>query len=196
MRQQNGSPTTTTPLQVTLEISIFTLTHTHSLVPEGNGHQCHLRPQIARRPIHNKINQYSIMNNYMKLVNQHPLITATGYGLDEDYIDGTLDYDQKFDYERGYLYTLKPQFDHCIAYLDAHQKLDLDRTTYYHKHEVERWLTGKDYIPQGVFIIAALSKGYQIKKIDGNGPNVYLRKPSKNVFLPDNSTDTSAQKIN
>ena len=80
-----------------------------------------------------------------------------------------------------------PQFEYCVEWIYNNPKFlkkkdpfGKKRNTAALKGLVEQWLRAEDvsdhYIPQGAFIIAALSEGYVIDEIIKGCPNVYLKK--------------------
>ena len=123
-----------------------------------------------------------IETDFHQLVNSNADLTATGYGIDVQFYGfGTPQYTNRYASERALLYQLYPQYVHCCDWFETNPKMLLTRrNTHGFKHDVERWLTGKgvnhNYIPQGAFILAALSNGYQISETFDDSPNVKLKK--------------------
>lgn len=155
------------------------------------GHQTTSRAQArycrqGARQFYTKRNHYTTMRasaiEFQQLVNSHPDLTATGYGIDVQFYPlGTPQYTNRYTSERALLYQLYPQYLNCCDWFETNPKMNFTRrTTYPYKHEAERWLASKNvsdnYIPQGVFILAALSNGYQISKTFADSPDVKLKK--------------------
>ena len=119
-------------------------------------------------------------SQFTAFVTANPDVTTTGYGLDYFFNKDTPKYQERWDYERAELYTLYPMYCHCLNWLATDPVLAPHRTTLEFKRDVERWLNAKGisnhYIPQGVFILAALSVGYTIAKLDEGGLNAFLKK--------------------
>ena len=119
-------------------------------------------------------------SEYTAFVTKNTQLTATGYDIDQFYIYGTPEYEIKWASERAILFDLYPQFVHCLNWLATGPELNLNRSTYSLKGDVERWLKAQGandhYIPQGAFVLAALSAGYTIAKLQEGGPNVFLKK--------------------
>ena len=118
---------------------------------------------------------------YHEIIDQHLAITAAGYGIDESHMYLPCDeYKAIWESERKALFTFYPQYCHCMDYLATKRYLNRDRTTYALKQDVEKWLIAKGvpdhYIPQGSFILAALTLGYRINKVILGCPNVTLRR--------------------
>jgi len=123
-----------------------------------------------------------IETDFQQLVNSHPELTATGYGIDvQFYPEGTPEYDSRSASERPLLYQLYPQYAYCCDWLMTKPKMLISRrNSHGFKHDVERWLTSvgvkHNYIPQGAFILAALTNGYQIRETYDDSPNVRLKR--------------------
>jgi hypothetical protein len=125
-------------------------------------------------------------SNYIAFVSNYPDITATGLGLDYSYIQGTPEYQARWDSERALLLESYQQCKYCTEWLVNNRKTVKKRDTFGNKRNtkalkgvVEQWLRAKNvpdhYITQGAFIIAAFSEGYVIDEIINGGPNVTLK---------------------
>jgi hypothetical protein len=134
-----------------------------------------------------QIQLFMTHNDYNALIDAHPELTATGYGIDYHYIEGTPEYASQWNAERALLYEFYPMLEHCLAWINNNKDLVLDPDCFGRKrntkmlkglaeHELFNNGISPRYIPQGTFIIAALSNGYEIDQIEHGGPNVTLRK--------------------
>ena len=124
---------------------------------------------------------------FTAFVTANPDFTATGFGIDQGYIVGTKEYQARWASERAYLFTLYPQCKYCIEWISNDPKFLNKKDQFGKKMNskalkgvVEQWLRAQEvhdhYIPQGAFLIAALSEGFVIDKLYKGGPNVFLKK--------------------
>lgn len=97
---------------------------------------------------------------YQNLIENNPEITADGYGY------GTPTHEES----RKALEDYYEAFVASARWLQDHPDFDRSRTSYGLKHEAERAMGV--YIPNGVFILAAIELGIRIKEVVPNTPNV------------------------
>jgi hypothetical protein len=110
-------------------------------------------------------------DEYLKLVEEHPDLTAHGFGAEVDRTMG-LTYAETFEMEREALKRAFKEFQLTCDWIMRNPELKGRISAYHWKHEVENWLRTDgikpNYIAQGVFILAALHMGYRIHRIRGS----------------------------
>ncbi len=105
---------------------------------------------------------------YLQLIEQHPKLTMYGFGIDHSTPqlmgDGT-----QFELARQELRDGYQEFLYCCQWIELNPKLSGRETSYNWKHRVSGWLANQNiranYIGEGIFIIAAIHKGYKIHKM-------------------------------
>lgn len=105
---------------------------------------------------------------------KYPYLTASGFDLKKQFSD--------FESERKELEKYLIEADICLTYLKLVFKLShIDYhagNSYGYKHKIEKWtLTEygrRIYIPNGVFITAALIAGFKISEPTKDSPNVFF----------------------
>jgi hypothetical protein len=106
-------------------------------------------------------------DEYLKLIEELPDLTAHGYGVQRDpYLGST--YKETFKNMREELRDSYDAFNACCDWIDANRTFEPGWSSYTLKHEVENWLRREGkyrYIPQGAFILAALHKGIRMRPI-------------------------------
>jgi hypothetical protein len=118
------------------------------------------------------------MTNYEKTILENPAITADGYGIicpEPSTFEERMEEVKK---SRAELADYGPAFHKCLEWLETHASFNRKSNSYGLKHQVERYFRDKGesvYVPNGVFILAALSKGYSIESQVAGSPNVMFR---------------------
>jgi hypothetical protein len=109
-----------------------------------------------------KIIPETTRETYQNLIENNPEITADGFG------HGTPTHEES----RMALEDHYGAFVASVQWIHDHADFDRSRSSYGLKHESERDM--RVYIPNGVFILAALHEGFRIKDVVPNTPNVRL----------------------
>lgn len=110
-------------------------------------------------------------DEYTELIEKHPELTTHGFGitLDPRTPHTTEEREQAWKELRADLFRRHQEFEYCCQYIAQNPDLPGKRIAYHWKHRVENWLQSNkmrpDYIPQGVFILAALHMGYRVHRI-------------------------------
>jgi len=110
---------------------------------------------------------------YKKIIEKHPEITSDGYGIGSQPLTESA---RKIQYEssRKDLIGYQGAFETSLQWSDQNPNFARNRTSTGLKHEAERKFPGI-YIPNGVFILAALHRGFQIAEHVSNSANVRLK---------------------
>lgn len=118
-------------------------------------------PQLQRRSI--------TMNHqeYQALCSQHPTLTSEGFGVNMEYAEG-LSREEYLAVRRRELEEAFQEFSYCVDWLQTHD-IEGKWNAHYWKDQVQSEFHPKDgsyfHIPRGVFILAALSRGFKVRKI-------------------------------
>ncbi len=104
---------------------------------------------------------------YLALVEKYPALTWNGFGIqivpDEHLTDS-----ETYLMRRGQLRQCHAEFEYCCQWITDNPELPGKLSSYNWKHRVENWLRGNkmqpDYIPAGVFTLAAIYMGYRVHR--------------------------------
>jgi hypothetical protein len=110
------------------------------------------------------------MNNeqYQALCNQHTALTSEGFGVNMKYAEG-LSREEYLAVRRRELQEALEEFNLCVTWL---QRNDIEGkwNAHYWKDQVQRDCRPPEamyfHIPRGAFILAALSRGLEVRQMD------------------------------
>lgn len=107
-------------------------------------------------------------DDYIKLIEKYPNLTAHGFGIEVER-GSKYTVPESWDQMRQELINAHKEFEYCSQWIGDFYDLVPGNSAYHLKHVVEKWLDEKhmkpDYIPQGAFILAALHERLQMKRI-------------------------------
>jgi hypothetical protein len=114
--------------------------------------------------------------DYIKMVENYQNLTIDGFGIEIEQRT-KLTHEEIWDQKRQALKDAHQEFEYCCQWVSDYFDLVWRKSTYHLKHQVENRLRENhmkpDYIPQGVFILAAISMGYKIHRIpDSSGARI------------------------
>jgi hypothetical protein len=111
------------------------------------------------------------INEYLQLIKKYPNLTAHGFGVNMENANG-LSRQAFFAMEREELKRQLANFRLCLEWLAENPLVEGGRNAHYWKDRVQ-----DDYkpvhpiyfhIPRGVFILAALYRGYKVTRLRGS----------------------------
>lgn len=105
---------------------------------------------------------------YLELIEKYPHLTSDGFGVNMDYANGLSR--EIFAQEREDLKRQLKNFELCLDWLEKNPHLAGKWNAHYWKDQVQDAYKpshpGYFHIPRGVFILAALFRGYKVTKIE------------------------------
>ncbi len=105
---------------------------------------------------------------YLNLIEKHPEVTSNGFGIEYNENSG-LTVEECWEIKRQELKNAHREFEYCCQAIAEFPHYISKHSAYHLKHCVEEWLRreySKDvYIPQGVFMLAAIYMGYNVRRI-------------------------------
>jgi hypothetical protein len=109
-------------------------------------------------------------NDFLETVEKYPQLTCEGYGVNMDYSNG-LSHEDYFTLRRDELKGHLENFELCLDWLDKHP-IEGKRNAHYWKDRVQDAYKPEHHnyfhIPRGVFVLAALYKGYRVTRMQGS----------------------------
>jgi hypothetical protein len=109
-------------------------------------------------------------DEFLEILEKYPNLTSEGFGVNMEYSDG---FSRKgyFALRRDELKRQLENFELCVDWLDKNPHLEGKRNAHYWKDRVQdayrRSYPGYFHIPRGVFILAALCRGYEVTRMRG-----------------------------
>lgn len=106
-------------------------------------------------------------HEYQALCSQYPALTSEGFGVDMTYAGGKTQ-QKLFEARRRELMGAVREYNLCSMWLHMNT-IENGQNAHYWKDQVQSEFHPKDgsyfHIPRGVFILAALSRGFKVRKI-------------------------------
>jgi len=101
----------------------------------------------------------------------NPELTTHGFGVDKGWNDS-------FPVERSNIHDCFGEYEICLLYLAAQNRLDKKATSYWLKHQVEHWARENglipDYIREGAFVAAVIAMNLPYKRVK-NSTHILLK---------------------
>jgi hypothetical protein len=122
-------------------------------------------------------------DDFIKLIDDNPELTTDGFGINTCFCKTEAEKESTLIESRKDLYSKPQEFQYCVDFLKANPHIESWKHSYNLKHDVERFIESKGkttpWIPQGVFILAAIYMGYVIIRKPGDHGAKFSEYPMK-----------------